>query len=257
MSAWDGLTPPYATIVVDPPWDHSDGSPPWSDSGRSRRHALPYSVMSVSEIARLPVADLAASGAHLYLWTTNRFLEAAFAVVRGWGFAPTTSLVWCKDPVGIGMGGRYAITTEYVVYGRCIFGPSRDVERAGSLIRAARETAGLGRAELHRRVRGGKPTGIVFRWEENACLPTADDWEQLQEALPALRGIARPEVEPPPEAPRFASTWFQWKRGPHSTKPPAFLDLVEQVSPAPRVELFARAQRLGWDSWGRGYEYVV
>lgn len=36
----------------------------------------------------------------------------------------------------------------------------------------------------------------------------------------------------------------------HSAKPEAFVDLVEEISPAPRVELFARRQRLGWDSWG-------
>lgn len=36
----------------------------------------------------------------------------------------------------------------------------------------------------------------------------------------------------------------------HSTKPDAFLDLVEQVSPEPRVELFARRARFGWDYWG-------
>jgi N6-adenosine-specific RNA methylase IME4 len=36
----------------------------------------------------------------------------------------------------------------------------------------------------------------------------------------------------------------------HSAKPPALQDLAEQVSPAPRVELFARTARLGWDSWG-------
>jgi N6-adenosine-specific RNA methylase IME4 len=36
----------------------------------------------------------------------------------------------------------------------------------------------------------------------------------------------------------------------HSAKPDAFLDLVEEVSPAPRVELFARSQRLGWSTWG-------
>lgn len=36
----------------------------------------------------------------------------------------------------------------------------------------------------------------------------------------------------------------------HSAKPPALQDLAEQISPAPRVELFARAARLGWDSWG-------
>jgi N6-adenosine-specific RNA methylase IME4 len=45
-------------------------------------------------------------------------------------------------------------------------------------------------------------------------------------------------------------TCFTWSRGAHSQKPEAFLDLVEQVSPGPYLELFARRQRLGWDTWG-------
>ena len=32
------------------------------------------------------------------------------------------------------------------------------------------------------------------------------------------------------------------------------LKSVEQVSPGPYVELFCRRPRLGWDSWGKGYE---
>lgn len=40
----------------------------------------------------------------------------------------------------------------------------------------------------------------------------------------------------------------------HSAKPAAALDLVESVSPGPYVELFARRPRLGWDSWGYGFE---
>jgi N6-adenosine-specific RNA methylase IME4 len=38
--------------------------------------------------------------------------------------------------------------------------------------------------------------------------------------------------------------------GAHSTKPECFLDYIEAVSPAPRLELFARRQRFGWDTWG-------
>jgi N6-adenosine-specific RNA methylase IME4 len=53
-----------------------------------------------------------------------------------------------------------------------------------------------------------------------------------------------------PAAERIDSTWWLWKRGPHSAKPEPFLDMVERVSPAPRVELFARRDRLGWDTWG-------
>jgi N6-adenosine-specific RNA methylase IME4 len=36
----------------------------------------------------------------------------------------------------------------------------------------------------------------------------------------------------------------------HSRKPDVFLDEIENASPAPRLELFARRQRLGWDTWG-------
>lgn len=46
------------------------------------------------------------------------------------------------------------------------------------------------------------------------------------------------------------STWFQWPRGRHSEKPAEFFTLVERLSPAPRLELFARAPRPGWTVWG-------
>jgi N6-adenosine-specific RNA methylase IME4 len=36
----------------------------------------------------------------------------------------------------------------------------------------------------------------------------------------------------------------------HSAKPLSFLDAVEQVSPGPYLELFARQPRLGWTVWG-------
>lgn len=59
------------------------------------------------------------------------------------------------------------------------------------------------------------------------------------------------------------SQWYTWPRqlGPpvaagerrqtmHSAKPEAFLDLVETISPGPYLEMFARRNRLGWDTWG-------
>jgi N6-adenosine-specific RNA methylase IME4 len=46
------------------------------------------------------------------------------------------------------------------------------------------------------------------------------------------------------------SRWFTWPRGNHSQKPEAFLDLVETICPGPYLELFARRNRLGWDTWG-------
>ena len=40
----------------------------------------------------------------------------------------------------------------------------------------------------------------------------------------------------------------------HSTKPAGFYDLIESVSPPPRIELFSRARRFGWDCWGNEVE---
>jgi N6-adenosine-specific RNA methylase IME4 len=42
-------------------------------------------------------------------------------------------------------------------------------------------------------------------------------------------------------------TAYLWPRLPHSQKPDAFYDLVEQASPGPYAELFARRARFGWD----------
>lgn len=39
-------------------------------------------------------------------------------------------------------------------------------------------------------------------------------------------------------------------RGRHSQKPQAAYDAIERVSPGPRLEMFARALRDGWDTWG-------
>lgn len=45
-------------------------------------------------------------------------------------------------------------------------------------------------------------------------------------------------------------TLFEWPRGRHSEKPREFYDLVERLSPAPRLEMYARAPRAGWAVWG-------
>jgi N6-adenosine-specific RNA methylase IME4 len=46
-------------------------------------------------------------------------------------------------------------------------------------------------------------------------------------------------------------TLFCWPRGKHSEKPDDFFRLVETLSPAPRLEMYARKPRSGWDVWGK------
>ena len=111
----------YRTIVADPPW-HYDG---WTNNPTSRfrtvgnaRKPLDYPSMTVDEIAALPVGDLAEPNAHLYLWTTNRYLFDAKRVAEAWGFRYAQLLVWAKVPKGKGPGGAFAQNAEYVLFCR-------------------------------------------------------------------------------------------------------------------------------------------
>lgn len=171
----------YRTIVADPPWYYpKTGGYSWRaglPSGASSNSGMDYPLMTLDAIAALPVHELAEPEAHLYLWTTQRYLLDAHRVAEAWGFTPKKVLVWCKPPTGFAMGGtEFGSCCEFVIFAK------------------------QGRLPLQNRV------------------------------------------------PR---DWWEWSRsGGHSAKPEAFLDLVEQVSPGPYLELFARRQRLGWDTWG-------
>jgi N6-adenosine-specific RNA methylase IME4 len=46
------------------------------------------------------------------------------------------------------------------------------------------------------------------------------------------------------------SNHFAAAKGRHSAKPDRFYEIVERVSPEPRLEMFARRRRFGWDVWG-------
>lgn len=45
-------------------------------------------------------------------------------------------------------------------------------------------------------------------------------------------------------------TAYLWPRLSHSVKPDVFYDLVEKASPGPYLEMFARRERVGWQTWG-------
>lgn len=113
----------YRTVVIDPPWPQKGGGTLKGREGWGDAHGasmpLRYDLMSVPEIAALPIRELTdPTGAHVYLWTTNGFLPDAFNVLRAWGFTYSTTLVWAKTPMGGGLGGSFGISTEYLVHGR-------------------------------------------------------------------------------------------------------------------------------------------
>jgi N6-adenosine-specific RNA methylase IME4 len=107
----------YRTIVADPPWQYEPHVRGTSSFGPRSDHALPYQQMTISEIAELPITDLAEDESHLYLWTTNRYLRAAFDLIEGWGFTFRQVLVWrkvgCPTPFAASIAPNHA---EFLLY---------------------------------------------------------------------------------------------------------------------------------------------
>ena len=168
----------YQTIVADPPWEYGK----WGKANPISRpnsivYKMPYPTMTLTEIESLPVEEIADSNCELYLWTTQKYLPSSFNVIKTWGFKYCQTLIWCKKPRGLGQGGIYCPTNEFLILGR-----------------------------------KGKM----------------------------------------PKVKRLDTTWFLTKRphNSHSTKPDFFQDIIETVTNEPRIELFARRKRFGWDCWG-------
>lgn len=102
----------FRTVLADPPWAYNDKL---DSKGKIRGAANHYDCLSINEIKGFEVYRATLANAHLYLCTTNAFLEHAFSVMRAWGFSYVTTITWCKP--GLGMGHHYRNTSEHVLFG--------------------------------------------------------------------------------------------------------------------------------------------
>jgi N6-adenosine-specific RNA methylase IME4 len=169
----------YSTILADPPWrfDNRTGK-----MAPEHQRLLRYPTMSVAEICEMPVSQIAATNAHLYLWVPNALLAQGLEVMRCWGFTYKSNLIWYKvrkdgGPDGRGVGFYFRNVTELVLFG----------------VRGHMRTLAPGRRQ----------TNIIITQKRE-----------------------------------------------HSRKPDEIYDIIEDCSPGPYIELFARFSRQGWDQWG-------
>jgi N6-adenosine-specific RNA methylase IME4 len=170
----------YSTILIDPPWPQGMAGK-YAATRHSRPPSLPYSTMTIDELAALPVGDMAADAAHLWLWTTNQHLESGFHLMREWGFRYLAPVHWIKP-------------------------------------------SGLGNYFVHR------TQTVLFGYRKCCRFP-------LARYRPNIIATGNPRR--------------------HSEKPPEAYELIEAISPGPRLELFARAHRPGWDVWGNEIESTI
>jgi N6-adenosine-specific RNA methylase IME4 len=88
---FEGLNPPYAAILADPPWSFEV----WSDKGKDR--SPDYQTMSLTEIVAMPVESIATKDSVLFLWVTWPLLEVGLQTIIAWGFTyKTCAFAWIK-----------------------------------------------------------------------------------------------------------------------------------------------------------------
>lgn len=169
----------FGTVLLDPPWRFINRT---GKVAPEHRRLARYRTMSVEELERLPVGRLAGSASHIYLWCPNALLAEGLHLLKAWGFAYKTNLVWYKvrkdgGPDGRGVGFYFRNVTEMVLFGV--------------------------RGKLRTLAPGRRRTNIIVH-----------------------------------------------RKREHSWKPPSLYRIIEDCSPGPFVELFARERRPGWEQWG-------
>ncbi len=109
----------FTTLLADPPWrfQHRTGK-----ASPEHRRLSRYGTLTLEQIGALPVPELAAEPAHLYLWVPNALLADGLEVMARWGFAYKTNLVWFKTrrdggPDGRGVGFYFRNVTELLLFG--------------------------------------------------------------------------------------------------------------------------------------------
>lgn len=110
----DHRPPPvgFSCVLADPPWLERGGG------GRGAQNH--YDLMSTRDIVRLPVVDVVASNAHLWLWTTDNYLLAGLEAMGAWGFRYVRTFCWAKVKNGAAQFGigQYARGAHEL----CLFG---------------------------------------------------------------------------------------------------------------------------------------
>ncbi|WP_241842941.1 MT-A70 family methyltransferase [Agromyces albus] len=109
----------FKTILADPPWRFANRT---GKVAPEHRRLDRYSTMDLDAIKALPVSEVVAQNAHLYLWVPNALLPEGIAVMEAWGFRYVSNIIWAKrrkdgGPDGRGVGFYFRNVTEILLFG--------------------------------------------------------------------------------------------------------------------------------------------
>lgn len=109
----------FGTILADPPWQFQNKT---GKIAPEHKRLARYGTMTLADIEKLPVGEIAADTAHLYLWVPNAMLPDGLRVMEAWGFKYKGNIIWHKirkdgGPDGRGVGFYFRNVTEMLLFG--------------------------------------------------------------------------------------------------------------------------------------------
>lgn len=109
----------FQTVLADPPWRFANRT---GKVAPEHRRLDRYGTMDLDDIKGLPVGEVTAKNAHLYLWVPNALLLEGIEVLQAWGFRYVSNIVWAKrrkdgGPDGRGVGFYFRNVTEPILFG--------------------------------------------------------------------------------------------------------------------------------------------
>lgn len=109
----------FFTIYADPPWRFQNRT---GKVAPEHKRLNRYETMPLEDIKTLPVNQITAEKAHLYLWVPNALLPDGLEVMKAWGFEYKGNIIWEKvrkdgEPDGRGVGFYFRNVTEILLFG--------------------------------------------------------------------------------------------------------------------------------------------
>jgi N6-adenosine-specific RNA methylase IME4 len=109
----------FSTVLADPPWRFQNRT---GKVAPEHRRLSRYDTMTAAEVCALPVPEVVADNAHLYLWVPNALIADGMRVMEAWGFTYKSNIVWAKRrkdgaPDGRGVGFYFRNVTELILFG--------------------------------------------------------------------------------------------------------------------------------------------
>nr|WP_233998827.1 S-adenosylmethionine-binding domain-containing protein [Erythrobacter sp. YT30] len=106
-------------MLADPPWQFQNRT---GKVAPEHKRLNRYETMTLDDICELPVSEIAADRAHLYLWVPNALLPDGMRVMQEWGFRYVSNIIWEKvrkdgGPDGRGVGFYFRNVTEILLFG--------------------------------------------------------------------------------------------------------------------------------------------